>query len=113
MFEERRWGEYKVMDSVEFPDGFKSLTKQLKIKAGKGISYQVHRHRDEVWTFVDGKGELVLDGVRSAVGRGDTVTIKKGVRHAVRAVSDLTFIEVQSGDMLVEEDIERFDWCWK
>lgn len=113
MFEERRWGEYKVMDSVEFPDGFKSLTKQLKIKAGKGISYQVHRHRDEVWTFVDGKGELVLDGVRSAVGRGDTVTIKKGVRHAVRAVSDLTFIEVQSGDLLVEEDIERFDWCWK
>lgn len=113
MFEERRWGEYKVMDSVEFPDGFKSLTKQLKIKAGKGISYQAHRHRDEVWTFVDGKGELVLDGVRSAVGRGDTVTIKKGVRHAVRAVSDLTFIEVQSGDLLVEEDIERFDWCWK
>jgi len=113
MFEERRWGEYKVMDSVEFPDGFKSLTKQLKIKAGKGISYQVHRHRDEVWTFVDGKGELVLDGVRSVVGRGDTVTIKKGVRHAVRAVSDLTFIEVQSGDLLVEEDIERFDWCWK
>lgn len=113
MFEERRWGEYKVMDSDEFPDGFKSLTKQLKIKAGKGISYQAHRHRDEVWTFVDGKGELVLDGVRSAVGRGDTVTIKKGVRHAVRAVSDLTFIEVQSGDLLVEEDIERFDWCWK
>lgn len=113
MFEERRWGEYKVMDSVEFPDGFKSLTKQLKIKAGKGISYQVHRHRDEVWTFVDGKGELVLDGVRSVVGRGDTVTIKKGVRHAVRAVSDLTFIEVQSGDLLVEEDIERFAWDWE
>lgn len=113
MFEERRWGEYKVMDSIEFPDGFKSLTKQLKIKAGKGISYQVHRHRDEVWTFVDGKGELVLDGVRSVVGRGDTVTIKKGVRHAVRAVSDLTFIEVQSGDLLVEEDIERFAWDWE
>lgn len=113
MFEERRWGEYKVMDSVEFPDGFKSLTKQLRIKAGKGISYQVHRHRDEVWTFVDGMGELVLDGVRSVVGRGDTVTIKKGVRHAVRAVSDLTFIEVQSGDLLVEEDIERFAWDWE
>ena len=112
MFEERRWGEYKVMDSVEFPDGFKSLTKQLKIKAGKGISYQVHRHRDEVWTFVDGKGELVLDGVRSVVGRGDIVTIKKGVRHAVRAVLDLTFIEVQYGDLLVEEDIERFVWDW-
>ena len=112
MFEERRWGEYKVVDTAEFPDGYKFLTKQLKIKAGKGISYQVHHHRDEVWTFIDGEGELVLDGVRSLVSRGDTVVIKKGVRHAVRAVSNLTFIEVQSGDLLTEEDIERFDYNW-
>jgi mannose-1-phosphate guanylyltransferase len=34
------------------------------------------------------------------------------VKHAVRAVSDLRFIEVQSGDDLIEEDIERFDWEW-
>lgn len=112
MFEERRWGEYKVIDTAEFPDGYKSLTKQLKIKSGKCISYQAHRHRDEVWTFIDGEGELVLDGVRSVVGRGDTVTIRKGVRHAVKAISDLTFIEVQSGDLLVEDDIERFDYNW-
>ena len=112
MYEERRWGEYKVVDTAEFSDGYKSLTKQLKIKAGKGISYQVHRHRDEVWTFIDGDGLLVLDGVVSSIGRGDTVHIKKGVKHAVNAISDLTFIEVQSGDLLVEEDIERFDWEW-
>lgn len=85
----------------------------MRIKAGKGISYQVHWHRDEVWTFIDGEGLLVLDGVVSSIGRGDTVHIKKGVKHAVRATSDLTFIEVQSGDLLVEEDIERFDWEWK
>lgn len=30
MFEERRWGEYKVVDTAEFSDGYKSLTKQLK-----------------------------------------------------------------------------------
>lgn len=112
MYEERRWGEYKVVDTAELPDGYKFLTKQLKIKAGKGISYQVHRHRDEVWTFIDGKGELVLDGIRSLIGRGDTVVIKKGVKHAVRAISNLTFIEVQSGDLLIEEDIERFDYKW-
>ncbi|MFK2174025.1 sugar phosphate nucleotidyltransferase [Bacteroides fragilis] len=112
MFEERRWGEYKVVDTAEFPDGCKSLTKQLKINAGKSISYQMHRHRDEVWTFIDGEGELLLDGVRSVVGRGDTVMIGKGAKHAVKAISDLTFIEVQSGDLLVEEDIERFDYKW-
>lgn len=112
MFEERRWGEYKVVNTAEFSDGYKSLTKQLKIKSGKGISYQLHRHRNEVWTFIDGEGELVLDDIRSVVSRGDTVTIKKGVKHAVRAISDLTFIEIQSGDPLVEEDIERFDYKW-
>ena len=112
MYEERRWGEYKVVDTVEFADGYKALTKQLTIRAGKCISYQVHRHRDEVWTFVEGTGELVLDGTVTPVGRGDTVRIAKGVKHAVRAISDLVFIEVQSGDMLIEEDIERFDWNW-
>lgn len=112
MYEERRWGEYKVIDTLEFPDGHKALTKRLHIMAGKGISYQVHRHRDEVWTFVDGEGQLVLDGIVSAVRRGDTVVIKKGQKHAVRATTDLIFIEVQSGEMLIEEDIERYDWEW-
>ncbi len=110
--EERRWGEYKVVDTAEFSDGYKSLTKQLKIKSGKSISYQVHRHRDEVWTFIDGEGELVLDDIRSVISRGDTITIKKGVKHAVRAISELTFIEVQSGNLLAEEDIEQFDYKW-
>lgn len=112
MFEERRWGEYKVVNTAKFSDGYKSLTKQLKIKSGKGISYQLHRHRNEVWTFIDGEGELVLDDIRSVVSRGDTVTIKKGVKHTVRAISDLTFIEVQSGELLVESDVERFEWIW-
>ena len=112
MFEERRWGEYKVVDTAEFSDGYKSLTKQLKIKSGKSISYQVHRHRDEIWTFIDGEGELVLDDIRSVISRGDTITIKKGVKHAVRAISELTFIEVQSGNLLAEEDIEQFDYKW-
>ena len=52
----------------------------------------------------------MLDGIRSVIGRGDTVTIKKGVKHAIRAISDLTFIEVQSGELLSEEDIEMLDY---
>lgn len=112
MFEERRWGEYKVMDTADFNDGYKSLVKQLNIHAGKSISYQAHRHRDEVWTFIDGEGELVIDGVKSKIRRGNTIIIRKGVKHAVRAITDLTFIEVQSGDLLIEEDIERFEWEW-
>ncbi len=112
MYEERRWGTYKVIDHIDFPDGHKSLTKQLVVKAGLGISYQIHHHRDEVWTFIDGEGLLALDGEVRKIRRGDVVTIRKGQYHAVKALTDLHLIEVQSGDLLVEEDIERFPWNW-
>lgn len=113
MYEERRWGEYKVIDTADFPDGFKTLTKQLTVRAGKNISYQLHHHRTEVWTFINGTGLLVLDGNVTRIGRGTTVTIPAGMKHAVRALTDLTFIEVQSGDLLIEEDIDRFPWEWE
>ncbi len=112
MYEQRIWGEYKVIGSAEFEDGYKTLTKQLTIKSGKNISYQLHRHRDEVWTFVNGNGLLVLDGKIQPVMQGDTVHIGKGIKHTVKAINDLTFIEVQFGDELIEEDIERFNWGW-
>lgn len=113
MYEERRWGVYRVVDNVEFEDGFRSLTKNLTVKAGRSISYQLHHHRDEVWTFIEGEGIVVIDGEARNVGRGDVVHVKKGQLHAVKAVTDLTFIEVQTGDMLVEDDIDRFDLDWK
>lgn len=112
MYEERRWGTYKVISHVCFPDRYQALTKILCIKSGCNISYQIHRHRDEIWTFIDGTGILVLDGEVKTVQRGCTIHIKKGQLHAVKAITDLQIIEVQSGDMLVEEDIERFDWEW-
>ncbi|MCM1163348.1 MAG: sugar phosphate nucleotidyltransferase [Muribaculaceae bacterium] len=112
MYEERRWGTYKVIDNVEFPDGYCALTKQLTLNPGCSISYQRHSCRNEVWTFIDGEGEIILDGERRRVGRGETIVINRGVKHALRATTSLTFIEVQSGSNLVEEDIERFDFSW-
>lgn len=111
MYEERRWGEYKVIDYVEYPDGTLSLTKHLIIKAGKKISYQSHYLRDEVWTFVDGFGELTIDGHVTKVKRGDVVSIGIGTKHTVKANSDsdLRFIEVQIGSELSESDIRKYD----
>ncbi|MBR6805041.1 MAG: cupin domain-containing protein [Bacteroidaceae bacterium] len=112
MYEERRWGNYRVLDNTTYSDGYMSLTKVLHLKSGRYISYQIHEHRQEVWTIVDGEGIVVLDGVMSRVSRGDVVAIKKGQKHAIKAVSDLQIVEVQMGDSLVEEDIRRFDWEW-
>ena len=112
MYEERRWGLYKVLEDVEYADGFRSLTKTIKLGSGKSISYQIHHHRSEVWTFVDGEGLLAVDGQVRHVRRGDVVNIRQEQYHSVKALSDLTFIEVQLGNPLVEEDIERFEWDW-
>lgn len=112
MYEERRWGSYRVIDDTTYADGRHSLTKSLTINAGKNISYQVHRHRSEAWTIVEGEGIFVLDGVERKVGPGETVVIPVNHYHALKALTTLTFIEVQTGNPLIEEDIERSEWKW-
>ena len=47
------------------------------------------------------------------VKAGDTVVIPVGHCHSIKALTELTFIEVQMGNPLIEEDIERFDWDWE
>ena len=113
MYEERRWGTYRVIDDTVYPDGRHSLTKSITLKAGKNISYQIHHHRSESWTFVSGEGLFVLDGVTRRVKPGDTAEIPVEHFHTLKAITDLTFIEVQQGDPLVEDDIERFEWKWE
>lgn len=112
MYEERRWGTYRVLDDSYYADGRHSLTKSITLKEGKNISYQIHHHRSETWTFVQGDGIFVLDGQEQRVKAGDTVVIPVEHWHAIKALTELTFIEVQSGNPLVEEDIERTEWNW-
>ena len=113
MYEQRRWGEYRVLDASVFPDGAKALTKELIIKAGQQLSYQRHARRSEFWTIVSGRGQVVLDGLAQDVRAGSAIKILAGVLHAARAQEDLHVIEVQVGDILVEEDIERFGDYWE
>ena len=112
MFEKRIWGEYRVLYFQQFDNGIKSLTKELVIIPGKSISYQKHSHRNETWTIVRGKGFLLMNGVVRKVGAGESVIINKEDRYSIKATDELHIIEVQIGDDLIEEDIERFDWNW-
>ena len=110
MYEERIWGTYRVL-SMRTEDPC-SITKELIIRPGKDISYQKHHKRSENWTIIQGTGQVVINGIIHSVKRGDSVMIKEGMLHAIRAVTELHIIEVQIGSELTEEDIERFDWCW-
>ena len=112
MYERRRWGEYRVLDSGAYADGNKSLTKECVIEPEKQLSYQRHQHRSEVWTIVSGTGEAVLNGEVIPVKPGSVINVRVGMMHACRGITELHIIEVQQGDPLVEEDIERFGNFW-
>ena len=112
MYEERRWGEYKVYDYNQHADGTKSLTKHVTINAGCAQDYHVHRYKDEVITVANGEGELVVDGCLMKLSRGDSISIRRGQKHAIRAFQDLQLISVQISEDNTEGDTEVLNWSW-
>ena len=112
MQETRSWGEYRVIDSSVYEDGKNALTKELLVLAGRQISYQRHEHRSEIWTVIAGQGEVVIDDFVYSACAGSVFDVRPMQMHAVRALTDLHIIEVQLGEPLVEEDIERFGNYW-
>ncbi|MEJ8545112.1 sugar phosphate nucleotidyltransferase [Brevibacillus borstelensis] len=112
MFEERRWGWYRVLDYQTSEDGTEIMTKRLCITAGKNLSYQYHLMRSEVWTIVSGTGEFVLEDQMVLVSAGDVFKIPTGAKHGIKAITELEIIEVQMGTRLIEEDIVRLYTEW-
>lgn len=113
MYEERRWGWYRVLDYSENGLNNKTLTKKIRVHAGKNLSYQFHSKRNEVWTIILGEGEVVLNEKIHSVKAGDVLQIPVGSKHGIKAITDLEFIEVQIGSELTEEDIIRISLAWK
>ncbi|RKP53850.1 mannose-1-phosphate guanylyltransferase [Cohnella endophytica] len=112
MYEERRWGRYRVLDYYKYPDGKEVLTKRICVASGSNLSYQYHQLRDEVWTVVSGRGVMALNGRYFPIQSGDVLVISKESRHSLLAETEMDIIEVQTGTELIEEDIVRlaFDW---
>lgn len=113
MYEERRWGWYRVLDHTKFEEGNEVLTKRIGVKAGKNLSYQKHYARSEVWTIIKGEGEFALNDEIREVKSGDVLVIPVEAKHGIRATTDLEFIEVQTGSQLIEEDIVRIYMTWE
>lgn len=113
MFEERSWGTYRVLDYQKLEDGTEVLTKCIELLPGRNISYQKHLLRSEVWTILQGRGELILGDKLLRMEPGDVYRVYADQWHAIRALEPLMFIEVQRGSELVEEDIIRRFLTWE
>lgn len=113
MYEERRWGWYKVLDHTKFDEGNEVLTKRIGVNAGSNLSYQKHFARSEVWTIIKGEGHFALDDKIRHVKPGDVLIIPVESNHGIKAITDMEFIEVQTGSQLIEEDIVRIFMTWE
>ncbi|MGN0349750.1 MAG: sugar phosphate nucleotidyltransferase [Roseburia sp.] len=97
-YEERRWGTIKTIDNDE-DDGMKSVTKRVKVVAGKTMPEHKHFKHTETITVLSGMGKLMMEGVEVDLIAGATVSIAAGKTHAIQAIgSDLRMIEVSIGD---------------
>ncbi|MNN19132.1 Mannose-1-phosphate guanylyltransferase 1 [compost metagenome] len=112
MYEERRWGWFRILEYTMNDENEEVLTKRICIKRNKYLSYQVHNKRSETWNIISGKGELILDNQLLLIKGGDVIKIKPGQKHSIKADKDLEIIEIQQGE-LIEEDIYRYALTWE
>lgn len=113
MYEERIWGWSRTLDYSKYDNSEEMVTKRICIHEGKNSTYHYHEVRDEVWTIVKGNGELILDNNITRVKAGDVVHLPSGKKHGVRAITELEFIEVQTGTGISDQDVYRIAYEWK
>ncbi len=103
---QRPWGSWAVL--AVYPH---AILKQIRVNPGCRLSLQSHEHRDEQWTVVQGSAAVEIDGVQQCLPQGCVVTVPRGSRHRLgnNGREVLIVIEIQRGELLSEEDIERYE----
>jgi mannose-1-phosphate guanylyltransferase / mannose-6-phosphate isomerase len=102
----RPWGDWTVIDAGP---GF--VVKRIRVAPGGRLSLQRHQHREENWVVVEGTARVtcadaifdLLPGQATCIGLGDVHRAENPGKN------DMVFIEVQTGALLSEDDIERIE----
>lgn len=102
----RPWGYYTVLAQSK---GF--LTKLIHVNTGQKLSVQSHNHRSEHWVVLSGTAKVVLEGKEHILSSGHSIDIPLKAIHSLQNPyeTDLQIIEVQLGELLIEEDIVRYE----
>lgn len=104
--EKRPWGHFKVLSQGK---GFK--IKETVVNPGEMMSLQMHRHRSELVTIMEGEAHIRIDEEYQTIGEKESLFIPEQTIHRIQNTGKkpLRYIEVQSGTYLGEDDIIRFD----
>ena len=102
----RPWGSYQ---SLAQGPGFQ--VKHIIVRPGGALSLQRHSRRTEHWTVIKGAGLIHCDGRDYTLSANESTYIPLGAKHRLSnlGAEAVELIEVQIGDYLGEDDIERFD----
>lgn len=102
----RPWGWYETIDQ-----GDCYQVKRLTVKPGASLSLQKHQYRAEHWVVVKGIASIVRGEETFELKPNESTYIPKRTLHRLANFGEqqLEVIEVQSGDYLGEDDIERYD----
>jgi len=102
----RPWGYYEGIDVGE-----RFQAKRIAVKPGSKLSLQKHQYRAEHWIVVSGKARVTRGEDSLVLHANQSTYIPLGVMHRLENIggTELHLIEVQSGEYLGEDDIERFE----
>lgn len=102
----RPWGDWAVVDA-----GLGFCVKRIRVVPGGILSLQRHQHRAEQWTVVAGQARVTRNTDTIDLVAGESIGIGRGDIHRISnpGSTDMVFIEVQTGDELREDDIERLE----
>ena len=103
----RPWGSYTVLE--EDADGFK--IKRIEVAPGGRLSLQSHKRRSEHWVVVSGTATVTNGTEVYTVEKNQSTYIPIGSKHRLenRGSEPLHIVEIQVGDYLGEDDIQRYD----
>ena len=101
----RPWGRY-----VNLFKGQNFLVKELTVNSRSSISLQKHHHRSEHWMITQGKPKITINRKKFFKKENDSVFIPTGSVHRIENLykKPVKIIEVQTGSILKETDIVRF-----
>ena len=103
----RPWGSYTVLDDKG--SGFK--IKRIEVVPGGRLSLQSHKHRSEHWVVVRGTATVTNGDNVMTLTPGQSTYIPLGALHRLENSGHIPveIVEVQVGEYLGEDDIQRFD----
>jgi len=101
----RPWGRYIVLEEKA-----RHKVKRIEVREGMRLSYQRHRRRSEHWFILEGKALVTINGQENLLLPGMAIDIPAMALHRIEArEGTVVFIEVQRGDYLGEDDVERVE----